>query len=114
MNAKISPLPRLPWPLAAVAVLAGVWCQPGEARAHEAPRGWSYPMNCCSNYDCREIAGDRVATVPGGYKIKATGEVIGNTDLRLRDSPDGQTHWCSEGGRDDGKTICLFVPPPAY
>lgn len=84
----------------------------GSASAHEAPTGWKYPFNCCGNQDCRQVAS--VKERPGGYVIPQTGELLGYTDLRLRDSPDGEFHWCSEGGRDDGKTICLFVPPRGY
>ncbi len=36
------------------------------------------------------------------------------TDRKVRQSPDGQFHWCSFAGKADGKTICLFVPPRAY
>lgn len=91
------------------------------ARAHDAmptaakPQGWSYPFSCCSGYDCREVTSGPQGTVrerPEGYVIAKTGEVIPYTgDTRLKDSPDGATHWCSVAGADDSRTICLFVPP---
>lgn len=90
------------------------------ASAHDAvptaakPQGWSYPFSCCSGYDCREVAEGAVLERPEGYVINGTGEVVGYRDARLRNSPDGRVHWCSEGGRDDSKTICLFVPPRGY
>lgn len=84
------------------------------AVAHDAPKGWSYPHACCSGYDCREVSPDAVGSVPEGYVITRTGEVVGYTDKRLRDSPDGEYHWCSVAGANDSRTICLFVPPSAY
>jgi hypothetical protein len=84
------------------------------AAGHEAPSGWAYPPNCCSNYDCREVAGAAISERKDGYVIGATGEVIGYRDARLKNSPDGAYHWCSAGGRDNAPTICLFVPPAAY
>ncbi|MBP1884426.1 hypothetical protein [Sinorhizobium mexicanum] len=90
------------------------------ARAHDAlptaaqPHGWSYPLSCCSGYDCREVAYHAVAERPEGYVIKGTGEVITYTDSRIKNSPDGLFHWCSAAGAKDGHTICLFVPPHGY
>ena len=51
---------------------------------------------------------------PEGYVIKGTGEVVAYSDARLKDSPDGEFHWCSVAGADDSRTICLFVPPRSY
>ncbi|WP_331377014.1 hypothetical protein [Sinorhizobium chiapasense] len=90
------------------------------AKAHPAlptaaqPHGWSYPLSCCSGYDCREVAYNAVAERREGYVIKRTGEVITYTDSRIRNSPDGLFHWCSAAGANDGRTVCLFVPPHGY
>jgi hypothetical protein len=84
------------------------------AGAHDAPKGWSYPFACCSGYDCREVAPKSISERPEGYVIAGTGEVVGYNDKRLRDSPDGEYHWCSVAGANDGRTICLFVPPRSY
>jgi hypothetical protein len=84
------------------------------AAAHDAKSGWSYPLACCSDYDCREVADAAIEERPEGYVIKVTGEVIPMTSGKVRTSPDGVFHWCSVRGREDGKTICLFVPPRAY
>ena len=46
--------------------------------------------------------------------IKRTGEVVAYSDNRLKDSPDGEYHWCSVSGADDTRTICLFVPPHSF
>ena len=90
------------------------------ALAHDAkptaakPEGWSYPFSCCSGYDCREVSSARISERPEGYVIKGTGEVVAYSDGRLKDSPDGEYHWCSVAGADDSRTICLFVPPRSY
>lgn len=96
-------------------------------RAHEAPAGWSYPFQCCSGYDCREVDGPhadvRKSAVQiqfdeerGEYVVSTTGERIGQlgVDARTKSSPDGAFHWCSKKGADDTATICLFVPPRLF
>lgn len=91
-----------------------------QAAAHDAlptaakPQGWSYPFSCCSGYDCREVSAQAISERPDGYVIKGTGEVVAYSDKRLKDSPDGEFHWCSVAGAEDGRTICLFVPPNSY
>lgn len=91
------------------------------ALAHDAkptaakPQGWSYPFACCANYDCREVSQTSISERPEGYVIKDTGEVVAYSDRRIKDSPDGEFHWCAhQAGLDAGKTICLFVPPSSY
>ena len=91
------------------------------ALAHDAkptaakPQGWSYPFACCANYDCHEVSQTSISERPEGYVIKDTGEVLAYSDRRIKDSPDGEFHWCAhEAGLDAGKTICLFVPPSSY
>lgn len=97
----------------------------GGALAHDAlptasqPLGWTYPYGCCSDYDCRQVGGSpnspvKVLEKPEGYVISTTGEVVGYKDTRLRNSPDGEFHWCSVNGANDSKTICLFVPPRGF
>ena len=93
---------------------------PGPAAAHDAkptaarPQGWSYPFSCCSGYDCREVSSKAISEKPEGYVIKGTGEIVAYSDGRLKNSPDGEYHWCSVAGADDSRTICLFVPPRSY
>ncbi|PSM18526.1 hypothetical protein [Nitratireductor sp. StC3] len=79
---------------------------PDIAVAHD----W-YPFACCSNFDCRAVGA--VKERPEGYVVPS-GEVVPMTDKRVRHSPDGLFHWCTVAGKDDGKTICLFVPPRAF
>lgn len=92
----------------------------GQAAAHDAkpaaakPQGWKYPYSCCSGYDCREVSAKQISEKPEGYVIKGTGEVVAYSDTRLKNSPDGEFHWCSVAGADDSRTICLFVPPRSY
>ena len=84
------------------------------AHAHDAPSGWSYPLACCSDFDCRAVPADWIEEGPDGFRIVITGEVIPMTDRRVRHSPDGEFHWCSVAGSDDGRTICLFAPPRSF
>ncbi|WP_315923348.1 hypothetical protein [Mesorhizobium sp. SP-1A] len=93
----------------------------GQASAHDAkptpaqPLGWHYPFSCCADYDCRAATKGEVLERPEGYVITDTGEVVPMTDKRIKDSPDGQYHWCAhKGGLDAGRTICLFVPPRSF
>jgi hypothetical protein len=104
-------------PHIAVALAAGL-AMP--AAAHDAiptaakPQGWKYPFSCCSGFDCREVTSKQVSEKPEGYVIQGTGEIVAYSDARLKDSPDGEYHWCSVAGADDSRTICLFVPPRSY
>ncbi len=96
------------------AVLAMTLTTSQPASAHDAPKGWSYPYNCCSGIDCREISPMTISERPEGYVIKGTGEVVSYADRRVKNSPDGEFHWCSVAGANDSKTICLFVPPRSF
>lgn len=82
--------------------------------AHDAPTGWSYPFSCCSNFDCRQVSAKTISERPEGYVITNTGEVVNYADARIKDSPDGEYHWCSVAGEKSSRTICLFVPPKGY
>lgn len=85
------------------------------SRAHEAPTGWSYSLLCCSNKDCHEVEQGGVKEGPEGYTLAATGEVVAYGDKRLKDSPDGLFHACQQGGDfDNGRIICLYVPPRGF
>jgi hypothetical protein len=84
------------------------------ALAHDAPTGWSYPFSCCSNFDCRQVSAKTISERPEGYVITNTGEVVSYADARIKDSPDGEYHWCSVAGEKSSRTICLFVPPKGY
>ena len=114
----VRPAGRLLFSLLTIGVIA-VLTAP--ALAHDAkptaakPQGWSYPFACCANYDCRTTHTGEVLEKPEGYVIAGTGEIVPMTDKRVKDSPDGEFHWCAhQAGLDAGKTICLFVPPRSY
>lgn len=120
--ASQSPL-RAPLGRASIGLLAfGISCSllVAGAAAHDAiptaakPKGWAYPFSCCSGYDCREVPEAAISERPEGYVIEGTGEIVAYQDQRLKDSPDGEFHWCSVAGANDGRTICLFVPPRSY
>jgi hypothetical protein len=104
-----------------LAVLGALATSSGRpALAHDAlptaaqPNGWTYPFSCCSGYDCREVSKKAISERPEGYVILGTGEVVAYTDARVKNSPDGEFHWCSVAGSNNGRTICLFVPPRGY
>lgn len=107
------PTPRIPIVVPAIlAALAAA--SPLGANAHEAASGWTYPIDCCANQDCREVAPAAISEKPGGYLIKLNGEQIPYSDSRVKQSPDGRYHWCSAQGSDKTRTICLFVPPHSF
>lgn len=83
----------------------------GPALTHQAPTGWIYPVGCCHNHDCRQVPADYVREARDGWQIVPTGELVPYTDERVKTSPDGLYHWCSAGGSETGRTICLYVPP---
>jgi hypothetical protein len=105
---------RLPAALCAGAISTLVLFATQPAGAHDAPSGWTYPLACCSDYDCREVADADVVEGPEGYVIKVTGEVIPMTSRKVRKSPDGVFHRCSVQGKQDSATLCLFVPPRSF
>jgi hypothetical protein len=62
--------------------------------------------------DCQAVPDKAIGEGPRGYIIRATGEVIGYADTRIKHSPDGMTHWCA--GIKTKRTICLFIPPKGF
>lgn len=84
------------------------------AAAHQSISGWAYPLECCSNKDCREVPAENITERTDGYIISMTGERVGYSDPRIRNSPDGVYHWCSANGESNSRTICLFVPPHSF
>jgi hypothetical protein len=81
------------------------------ATAHEAPSGWTYDMECCSDHDCRPERSEVKAT-PLGWLVTSTGEIIRYGDRRIHDSKDGEFHRClmRRGVNGPGMTRCLYVP----
>lgn len=87
---------------------------PMPTNAHDAPSGWTYDASCCSSIDCREISSSNLTEGPTGYLISISNETVPYGDKRIKDSPDGMVHWCTINGRNDSRTICLYVPPRSY
>lgn len=85
-----------------------------EAGAHDAPSGWAYGRECCSSIDCREVPASYVRETPDGYVLTKTGETLAYGDSRVKGSKDVGIHLCSLGGKDTGRTICLYVPQRGY
>ena len=113
-TATASHLLPLPYAAGSALLLGAALVFAWPARAHDAPSGWSYPFACCSGVDCRPVTQPRISERAQGYVIEGTGEVVAYSDPRVRDSPDGDYHWCSVAGADDSRTICLFVPPKSF
>ncbi len=93
---------------------SAVLSTPLAAQAHDAPAGWQYDPSCCSGLDCRQISSEDLKEQSDGYFITIGHVTVPYNDRRIRNSPDGNVHWCTANGRDDGKTICLYVPPKDY
>jgi hypothetical protein len=92
------------------------------ALSHEAttiqgePLGWSYPVSCCSNKDCREVPATTLTPVKGGWRVELNGQFIPNNSSKLRDSPDGRYHLCMAGAKftPTGTALCIFTPPMGF
>lgn len=103
------------WLMSLAGVAALVLALATGAKAHEAPLGWSYPLECCHNRDCAEIPSDRVKEGPGGYRVTL---LPGDHDFVTapvshlipygiaKPSPDGLYHICL---LPNGAFICFFA-----
>lgn len=80
--------------------------------AHQAASGWTYPPQCCSDRDCRQVDTGEV-TVGDGFYIWM-GHKIAFDSPKIRRSPDKWFHGCETGfwGDTSGATelLCFFVP----
>ena len=86
-----------------------------EVWGHEAPSGWAYPLQCCSNRDCAEIPASRVKEGPEGYRVTL---VPGDHEFvkaqtswlvpyaEAKNSPDGAYHICISPSM---KMLCFFA-----
>lgn len=103
--------------LVVVVIILALIGSGSKAHAHDAPTGWTYPWSCCSSMDCQQVANPRVHETPNGYVVDGATDAapIAYADKRVKDSPDGDYHWCAhQAGVDAGKTICLFRPPKGF
>lgn len=84
-----------------------------QAHAHDAPSGWSYPLDCCSGHDCRPIDPAEVQELGGGKVLdRVTGETLSGKQVRF--GGDGQWHICNVGGDREAKPICVFKPQSMF
>ena len=80
------------------------------ASAHEAPSGFLYPQDCCSNTDCHPVSCEALREVDGGVaflSFKFTGPMI-------RRSEDGFCHICvGHYGPSPEQHVphCVFLTP---
>lgn len=96
------------------------------ASSHDAPTGWSYDPACCNTYDCRPADGPtgarhhtmQIVETKTGYRViypnSTTPEDIPWGSKKIRPSRDGEYHVCTHGGRDNGGTICIYVPNKGF
>jgi hypothetical protein len=76
---------------------------------HQAPSGWQYPPECCSNQDCKPMAdSDIPKPLDGGAWLLRSGEIVPRSKVKW--SPDGHYHLCKLEW-EPFTTYCLFVPP---
>ena len=99
---------------AAIAAMFLLWTWP--AWTHDAkptagqPLGWAYDYSCCSLADCREVKDSAIKEDSRGFTIVRTGELIPYGDKRIKRSKDEFFHWCSVAGKEDSRSLCLYVP----
>jgi hypothetical protein len=67
-----------------------------------------YPLECCSEQDCRELdetRGETVTETPAGWQLW-DGRIVVRQRARL--SPDKKFHLCETRSRN---ILCFFAPP---
>lgn len=88
--------------------------------AHEAPSGWSYDIECCSEMDCEPVPDTAIREVHGGYQVvllpgqhrfaKARIEAfIPHGSDKIRVSGDAHKHACVRPW--DMAILCIYLPP---
>src|SRR5262245_17379500 len=90
---------------------------PLTVHAHQAPSGWSYPVQCCSVIDCAEIPTSAVKETRGGYRVtlKPGDHVMVDAPFetvvpyaKAKAAPDGAYHICLSPTL---KVLCFFAGP---
>jgi hypothetical protein len=108
--------------LALAGAAALVAAMTGLGKAHQAPSGWTYPIECCAGIDCAEIPAAAVKESPEGYQVTlSAGEhpmVKGPFAAVVpyaaaRSAPDGAYHICLGPATAAGqpKVLCFFAGP---
>ena len=79
----------------------------GVALAHQAPSGWDYDPECCSQQDC-SVATNIEYLSSGDMKITTVhGTDVYPANFPRRASKDDKVHACHL----NGKKYCLYWPP---
>ncbi len=86
--------------------------------AHQAMSGWTYPLACCADNDCAQVAPETVKETAQGYVVtiapgthpmwRADRPAPLVVRIPYRDakvSPDGRWHICLNGA---GDLLCFF------
>jgi hypothetical protein len=90
------------------------------AQAHQAPAGWDYAKECCSDTDCAPVPEGAIREAPGGWSVTIEpgthpmvpkGAVplvtfIPHGDARVRISGDEHRHACVGVS---GWIYCIYV-----
>jgi hypothetical protein len=109
--------------LASLAIIIAVMCfaVAWSLKAHQAPSGWAYPYECCSNQDCARVAPESVRERRGGWHVTvlpgthpqvpagAPAVMVFVPVNEARPSPDGEWHICLHPS--DKRLLCFFNPP---
>lgn len=80
--------------------------------SHEAPSGWHYDADCCSNQDCAPADAIEMLTLTAGERpVMVVTTKFGKRPVtpqtKIRESKDSQTHACIYMNA----LICLYVAP---
>lgn len=102
--------------IAVAALLIGLFAGQREAGAHESPKGWKYPSDCCSSdgRECHRVERSEIAIGSVGYSYKGYMFAYGHPNIKQ--SGDGDWHVCErvaaeEGGsRVERSVYCIIVP----
>lgn len=93
--------------LVALALAVIWWVVP--VRAHDAPSGWHYAPECCSDADC--ALAETVEELPD-KSLKVTtihGTAVFPANFPKKDSPDGRIHACFVTYADGSQRLyCLY------
>jgi hypothetical protein len=101
--------------LAVAGAAALIAAMAAKGRAHQAPSGWAYPIECCAGIDCAEVPAGAVKETPQGYRVTLSpGEhpmvkapfaaVVPYASTRP--APDGAYHICLN---PQLKVLCFFA-----
>lgn len=89
------------------------------SEAHEAPSGWSYPIECCSGLDCAPVEKTEFLTpadstsLPQMVLTTRIGTTIVPKTAIWRQSKDNRFHVCMKTYDKNPATnfLCVFAPP---